>query len=422
MKFNRREALSLTGGAVMAAALPCAAWSQTGEDQMTANLQNAIAAGHAPGLVGLVARGDDVHVVTLGQMAFDGPAMQRDSIFRIASMTKPVTAVATLMLIEDGTLKLDDPVETLLPELADRHVLRRLDGPVDDTVPAARPITVEDLLTFRCGWGLILEPPGTYPIQQQIADLGIVGFGPPDPHMPFDQDEWMRRLSTLPLFAQPGERWLYTTGSNILGVLIARASGQSFGDVLSERIFDPLGMVDTGFHLPPAKLERLVTAYRPGDGALEVLDEPATGGWSRPPAFEQGDAGLVSTADDYLAFARFLLAGGQQDGRRLLAEDLVRAMIRDQLSSAQRLDGANILQDNRGWGYGLSVAVAETANGTPPGTIGWSGGYGTRWQSDPASGLTTILLTQRMFDGPKPAAVYDRFEADARMRGEVRLR
>jgi CubicO group peptidase (beta-lactamase class C family) len=215
-------------------------------------------------------------------------------------MSKPVTAAAAMLLIADGKLKLDEPVDRLLPELADRRVLRSLEGPVDDTVPAQRPITVEDLLTFRLGWGFITKPPGTYPIQKKISELGIVGFGPPDPNMPFDGDEWIRRLGTLPLFAQPGQRWMYTTGSNILGVLIARASGQSFGDFLAERIFSPLGMKDTGFYVPSDKIDRLVTAYRPKDGSLEVWDDPATGGWSRPPPFEQGDAGLVSTADDHL--------------------------------------------------------------------------------------------------------------------------
>lgn len=414
MKSNRRDVLRLAGISAAATIVPGSVHSQTGAGELDANLEKALETGHAPGLVGLVARGNDVHVTALGRTAVDGPPMQRDSIFRIASMSKPVTAAATLLLIADGKLKLDEPVDRLLPELADRRVLRSLDGPVDDTVPANRAITVEDLLTFRLGIGLILEPPGTYPVQKQIAELGIVGFGPPDPHMPHGNDEWMRRLATLPLFAQPGERWMYTTGSNILGVLIARASGQSFGDFLAERIFHPLGMRDTGFYVPSDKQDRLVTAYRPKDGSLEVWDDPATGGWSRPPAFEQGDGGLVSTADDYLVFARMLLAGGAHGGRQLLPADAVKAMTTNHLTPEQRQDGLVILQEGQGWGYGLSVAVAETPSGAPAGTIGWSGGFGSRWQSDPARDLTTILLTQRMFDGPKPAPIFDRFEQDAR--------
>ncbi|MCT7664071.1 serine hydrolase domain-containing protein [Shinella kummerowiae] len=411
MTINRRETLGLLGAAV---ALPGAAWSQATENEMEAHLEEALEAGHAPGLVGLLAQGKDVRTIVLGRMAVDGPPMQRDSIFRIASMTKPVTTVATMMLVADGKLKLDEPVDRLLPELVDRKVLRSLDGPVDDTVPARRAITVEDLLTFRAGYGLLLVPPGTYPVQKDIARLGIVGFGPPDPHMPYDGDEWLKRLATLPLFAQPGERWLYTTASNILGVLIARAAGESFGDFLQERIFRPLGMKDTAFHVPQAKIERLVTAYRPKDGSLEVWDEPATGGWSKPPAFEQGDGGLVSTADDYLAFVRMLLAAGEHEGRRLLSAEAVAAMTRDHLTRTQRKDGEIILQEGQGWGYGMSVAVDKTPGGGPAGTIGWSGGFGTKWQSDPARQLTTILLTQRMFDGPKPVTIFNRFEQDAR--------
>ena len=227
-------------------------------------------------------------------MALDGPPMQRDSIFRLASKASAITAATVMTLVDDGKLELDEPVDRLLPELADRRVLRSMDGPVDDTVPAKRPITVEDLLSNRSGWGLILEPPGTYPIQETIADLGIVGFGPPDPLMPFDSDEWLRRLATLPLFAQPGERFLYATGTYIQGVLIERLQGKSLGEVMAERIFERLGMKDTGFFVPPDKLDRLVTAYRPTkDGGLEVLDDPKTGGWSRPPKFEPGDSGLV---------------------------------------------------------------------------------------------------------------------------------
>ncbi len=414
MKLNRRETLELAGASAAAIALPGAARSHAAGSGLKEHLEDALHGGYAPGLVGLVAHGSEVKTVVLGRMAIDGAPMQRDSIFRIASMSKPVTAAATMMLVADGKLKLEEPVDRLLPELADRKVLRTLEGPVDDTVPAKRAITVEDLLTFRAGYGLLLVPPGTYPVQKVIAELAIVGFGPPDPHMSYDGDEWLERLATLPLFAQPGERWIYTTGSNILGVLIARASGQSFGEFLEDRIFGPLGMTDTAFHVPPAKLERLVTAYRPKDGSLEVWDDPATGGWSKPPTFEQGDGGLASTADDYLAFVRMLLSGGMHEGRQMLSSNAVAVMTSNHLTPAQRKDGTIILQEGQGWGYGLSVAVEKTPTGAPAGTIGWSGGFGTRWQSDPAKQLTTILLTQRMFDGPKPAPIFDRFEQDAR--------
>jgi CubicO group peptidase (beta-lactamase class C family) len=379
-------------------------------------LEGAVQSGFAPGLVGLIARGDDVEVMTAGRMATSGAPMRPDTIFRIASMTKPITAAALMMLVDDGKLRLDEPVDRLLPELANRRVLLRLDCPIDDTVPARRRITVEDLLSFRLGWGLVLAPPGKYPIQRAIADLGIVGFGPPDPAMPFGSDEWIRRLATLPLFAQPGDAWFYTTGSDIQGVLIARASGQPLSAFLAERICGPLGMIDTDFYVPASKIDRLATAYRFEGGKLVVTDEPVGGKWSRPPPFEQGDAGLVSTAADFLAFARLLLADGRHRGKQLLSSAAVEATTTNHLTPQQRRGGTAILGESAGWGYGMSVNV-DAAPGQPtPGSIGWSGGFGTSWRSDPARGLTAILLTQRAFDSPKPAPLYDTFEKAAGLR------
>ena len=191
----------------------------------------------------------------------------------------------------------------------------------------------------------------------------------------------------------------------------------SFGDLLAERLFQPLGMNDTGFFVPQSKIDRLVTAYRPKGSVLEVFDAPLSGGYSRPPAFEQGDSGLVSTVDDYLIFARLLLGRGEHNGRRLLSTQAVQAMTVDHLTAAQRKDGVAILQEGHGWGYGMSVVAGENATAAPIGAIGWSGGFGTRWHSDPATGLTTILMTQRMFDSPKPAQVFQTFEIDARKAG-----
>jgi CubicO group peptidase (beta-lactamase class C family) len=183
---------------------------------------------------------------------------------------------------------------------------------------------------------------------------------------------------------------------------------------LAERIFSPLGMKDTGFYVPRDKISRLVTAYRPKDGTLEVWDDPATGGWSRPPRFEQGASGLVSTADDYLAFVRMLLGGGKYGTRQLLSAGAVRAMTTNHPTPAQRKDGVIILQEGQGWGYGMSVAVERTPSGAPAGAFGWIGGFGTKWQSDPAKSLTAILLTQRTFDSAKPASIFEQFEQDAR--------
>src|SRR5579872_3895872 len=235
--------------------------------------------GTAPGLVSVVARRGEAQVDALGVTAVGGAtAVTADSIFRIASMSKPVTAVATLILIEECVLRLDEPVQRLLPELADRRVVRRIDGPIDNTVPAERPITVRDLLTFRMGFGAYF---GASPVNAAAAELQVA-VGPPQPSQPPAPDEWMRRFSTLPLMCQPGARWLYHTGADVLGVLIARASGQPFETFLRQRIFEPLGMHDTGFFVPEADRHRLVTSYMtdPDTGALVLNDEPS-GQWSR---------------------------------------------------------------------------------------------------------------------------------------------
>lgn len=372
-------------------------------------LQHHVADGAASGIVALVGRGEERHAITVGARVLGGPAMTRDTIFRIASMTKPVTAAAAMLLVEDGKLRLDQPVDRLLPELTERRVLTRLDGPLDDTVPARRPITVEDLLTFRLGLGAVLAPSGVYPIQRRIAELGLMGFGPPDPTAPYGPDEWLHRLATLPLMAQPGEAWLYSTGSNVLGVLIARASGQSLPDFLRQRLFEPLGMSDTAFHVPPPKRDRLAAAYRCGASELTLYDDPASSRWGPPPAFPAGDAGLLSTADDFAAFSRFLQQGGRAGSRRLLSEGSVEAMTRDHLTPTQRDGGRAVLGPGCGWGYGMAVVTAATAEGVPAGAYGWNGGLGTSWIADPQSDTTAILLTQTMFQSPDPPAVHKEF-------------
>ena len=233
--------------------------SQAGLDRLHEAMAARVAQGELPGMVTLVAHGQDVHVDAIGVMAFGSTdPMRRDTIFRITSMTKPILAVATMMLIEGGALALDEPVDRLLPELADRKVLKRIDGPLHDTVPARRAITIEDLLTFRMGHGLLFEPTfdPPYPIVTAAKDLQLV-MAAPDPRTPHDPDEWLRRFGTLPLMYQPGERWQYNTGSLVLSVLVARASRQSLADFFRARIFQPLGMKDTGFSMPEGQSHRL---------------------------------------------------------------------------------------------------------------------------------------------------------------------
>lgn len=362
--------------------------------------------GDVPGVVTLVSRRGETHVDAIGAAAFGGGAIRRDTIFRISSLTKPIVAAATMILVEEHRLELDDPVDRLLPELAGRRVLRRLDGPVDDTVPAHRPITVRDLLTLRMGFGFVMARE-TYPIVAAVDELEL-GMGPPKPATPHEPDEWIRRFATLPLMHQPGEQWMYEMGFAVLGVLVARAAGQPLETVLRERIFDPLGMEDTGFHVPDAKRERLATCYAtgPAGGELAIFDAVEDSQWWRPPAFPDATGGLVSTVDDYLAFARMLLAHGRHGDERILSRSAVEAMTTDQLTREQKTasDAVPIFLDDRGWGFGLSVIR--------PGRYGWEGGLGTSWSSDRGQDTIAILMSQRLASPESPRLDLD-FQAAA---------
>lgn len=355
--------------------------------------------GRAGGAAWLAACGDEVHVGVAGVLTRGEAApIERNSIFRIASMTKPVVAVAALSLVEESRLRLADPVDEFLPELADRRVLvdgrGSLDGP---TVPAERPITLHDLLTFRCGLGMDFAAPWPQPLLEAMGELGMGIAGPPAPGDPSAPDAWMRTLSTLPLLYQPGGRWLYNTGADILGVLLARAAGEPLEDVLRTRVFEPLGMTDSGFSTKHT--ERLGSCYTPDvvTGAAVLYDGP-DGQWATPPAFPSGGGGLVSTVDDYFAFARMLLArGALPDGSRLLSPASVDAMTTDQVGGdGPSPDGA------QGWGFGLAVQLRRTGLGPTVGGYGWAGGLGSSWGNDPENGLIGIVLTTDAFTGPFP--------------------
>jgi CubicO group peptidase (beta-lactamase class C family) len=363
--------------------------------------------GEVPGIVTLLSRRGEVHVETIGTTAVgDTAPMRRDTLFRIASMTKPIIAAATMILVEDCRLRLDDPVDPWLPELAGRRVLARPDASLDDTVPAKRPISVRDLLTLRMGLGFI-EPSAWSPIQQAFDESGLAP-GPSPPAL--SPDEFMKRLAGLPLMHQPGERWLYQTGFDVLNVLLARASGQPLETFLRERLLGPLSMHDTAFSAPAATLDRLATCYQTdaARGGLAVFDEPRSGHWARPPVFPHE---LISTVDDYLAFGQMMLNQGQYRGERILSRHSVDTMTNDQLTEAQKADpGARfILGDNRGWGFGLSMVTRRDDIAAVPGRFGWDGGYGTSWASDPTEQLVAIFMTQRLWDSPTPQATYRDF-------------
>jgi CubicO group peptidase (beta-lactamase class C family) len=381
--------------------------AQVAREGVRAILDHHLEEGSITGAVVLLGQGGNAQVVVAGTAAAgSSERMRHDTIFRIASLTKPIVTAAAMMLIEEGKLRLDEPVDRLLPELANRRVLKRLDGPLDDTVAALRPITLADVLSYRCGLGLVLAPPGSYPIQRAIAELGLVGFGPPDPASPLGPDEWLQRLSTLPLMGQPGEDWLYTAGSNVLGVLIARAEGKPLPQVLTERIFAPLRMRDTGFFVPKARRARFTAAYRPARAGLELCDGVEGSAWGAPPAFPAGDGGLVSTALDFFAFTHTLSRSARASQRSLLCAASIAAMATDQLTSAQRQGGQLILGPDRSWGYGLGVQIARSPEGVPPGAFGWDGGSGTSWRFDPVTEQTVIVLTQTQFTSPDPPQIH----------------
>ena len=374
-----------------------------------------VAAGRLPGLVTLVACDDDVHIDPIGTPSFvDDTPLARDAIFRIASLTKPITAAATMSLVEEGLLRLEEPIDELVPELADRRVLRSIDAELDDTVPAKRPITLEDLLSFRFGFGSVMAPPDSYPIQRAEAELGLQSIGsPPWPPVAHDVDGWIGALGSLPLMCQPGEQWLYNTSGQVLGVLLARACGRDLASVLRERIFEPLGMVDTGFTVPSEQLSRLTTAYRPDPetGELSVLDDAADSWWSTPPSFPDASGWLVSTIDDYWSFVSMLLAGGTRRGERILSPATVALMTTDRLTPSQRNASALFLGEHGGWGLGLEVPAVGSSHQPLPCGIGWDGGTGTTWHSNPRSGVTGILFTQRAATSPAPPPVLEDFWA-----------
>jgi CubicO group peptidase (beta-lactamase class C family) len=364
-------------------------------------LQTYVGNGSVPGAVGLMARGDRVEVAAAGAADVGGTSpMARDSIFRVASITKPITAAAVMMLVEDGRIALEDPVRQWLPELASPAVVRTPASPVDDVVPAVRPITVADLLTFRAGYG--------FPSDFSLPAVGLLFSelkqGPPQPQLVAAPDEWMAALSRIPLLHQPGEAWLYNTCSDIAGVLIARVSGRPLPEFLAERLFGPLGMVDTGFDVPAGKLARFTSYYRTDPaGGLELVDAPG-GQWSSLPAFPSAAGGLVSTVDDWHSFARMLLAAGRAGGRQLLSPASVRQMTTDQLTQPQR-DASRLFLEGQGWGFGGSVDVEAIDPWNVPGRYGWVGGTGTAAHITPSTGTVSILLSQLEMAGPTAPAL-----------------
>lgn len=348
-------------------------------------VERRVASGEVHGATWLVDRAGDV---SSGAVGISSP----DSVFRISSVTKPVVATLAMGLVDEGLLHLDDPVDALLPELADRRVLRDPDGPIDDTVPADRPITVRDVLGFRLGLGMDFTGPFPGTVLGALAERGLP-IGPPAPQASPGPDEWMRIVGSVPLSHQPGARWLYNTGAQVLGVLVARAAGRPLPDLLAERLLDPLGMTDTGFWVRPDSLDRVEPLWLGPD----VYDEP-DGQWATRPAFPDAASGLVSTVGDLHALARALRA----DGGPVLSPEAFTQMV-TAAGDPHDPDGVE------GWGLGLGVCAADREDGRHAGSYGWDGGLGSTWWTDPVTDTIAILLTTDAWTSPQPTPVFTDF-------------
>ena len=379
-------------------------------------LERHVDAGYVPGAVAVVARHGEVHIEATGNLAFEGEGsrtpMAADTICRTGSMTKPVVAACAMTLVEDCTLRLDDPVDEFLPELADMTVLADPDGPLDDTVPAERPITLRDLLTFTLGTGIVVAEPGTIPIADALNALQGDEPGPPP-------DEWIRRLGTLPLVRQPGERWMYHTAADVTGVLIARATGMSFGDALRERICEPLGMKDTAFSVAGESISRLATAYQRDDATGEIVVEDGPDGyWSRPPAFE---VRWRRARLDRRRLPRLRLGAARRRYPRRRAGALAAVGdADDQRPPDTGAEGglrvqAGVLRRHRlGFrdvgphpAHAPRTLASLVPSAASVGSYGWPGIYGTAWYNDPAEDMTTILMIQRAPAPPGLPILFD---------------
>jgi CubicO group peptidase (beta-lactamase class C family) len=353
-------------------------------DPIWRSIEDAVASGRAPGMVAGIRSHGETEVFATGLLAVGSPdAMTENTPFRIASLSKLVLGVLAASMMSDGLFDLEDPVDTWLPELASPRVLVRPDSPLDDTVAAERPITVKHLLTLTHGLGVIFE---ATPLSTAMFDAGVAAGAIP-PQM--TGDEYLARVSELPLLHQPGERWMYNMGCDILSVLLPRIAGEPLLEMLQKRIFTPAGMTATSFtgtHLP--------TVYVGTDNGIQEYEEIA-GVFEREPPFADLAGGLVSTVPDYLRFLSALADG------RLIPDDLRAAMTSDRLTASQHEGADLLLGPGTSWGWETGVVTSGTKPGASVGSYGWTGGTGTSGFVDPAHDLLGAVFTQRMMDGPQ---------------------
>ncbi|MFI5318819.1 MAG: serine hydrolase domain-containing protein [Myxococcota bacterium] len=405
---------ALTLGSLAALAKGEAARTGLDPDRLAridAMVQGYIDAKQIPGAVTLVARrGEIAHVTVQGDKAFgSSDPMRRDTLFRVYSMSKPITSVAVLMLYEEGKLRLTDPVSKWIPELAKPRILRDPKGPIDVTDPSPAEITVRDLLT-HCS-GLVYSFTTGEVLGKAYEAAGVSGAG-----SPLTPSEWAARLGKLPLAHAPGTKWNYSVSTDVLGLLVERVSGMPFPQFLEQRLFAPLGMKDTAFYVPAGKLGRLATNYMPNaQGGLDVFDAPATSTYRTQPALPSGGGGLVSTADDYARFALMLAGHGKLGDARILSRKTVELMATNHLNASEQetfgLRGYRVFAGN---GFGLGVMVQTEEAGTrglgSVGKNGWGGAAGTWYWVDPEEDLVAVLMIQRMSFGGPPIAISRDFE------------
>lgn len=408
ISITRRQLMAAGTALSCAAIMPGAPIALAAErsklaDAVQRAARAAVDSGDIPGVVAQVwHNGELVAAATAGWLDVENKiAMHSAAIFGLASMTKPVTVALALKLVDEGKMRLDDPITRWAPEFAQMSVLRRPDAPLDDTVPAARPITVEDLMTHRSGlaYGFLTPPPlGT-------ALLMRLGLGASSPMTP---DEWLKSLAELPLVYQPGERFNYGHSIDVLGFVAARALGTDLAAAMREQLFAPLGMEDTGFWIPPEKRGRMAKLYVSPQPAQFTPGSVESFTADKPMAYASGGQGLVSTAGDYLRFARMLMNDGRLEGTHLLKPETARLLRTNHMTDAQRrlpfVAGTPFTQ---GFGLGVAVVVDETQPGTVTGragTFGWPGAFGGWWQADPQEDLILIWLQECTPAPPQPGA------------------
>ncbi|WP_145941213.1 serine hydrolase domain-containing protein [Corynebacterium glyciniphilum] len=368
---------------------------------LAALLRERVTAGCLPGAVVAHLRADgDTDTVAVGVQDLEsGTPMSEESLFFWDSLGKPVVAALGLTFIAEGTVDLDSPVARWLPELADPRVLRDPTGPVEDTVPADRPVTVEDLLTLRGGLGFI--PDFEAPYSVRLVDDLQEGR-----HRALTRQEYLTAAAGLPLAHHPGDGWTYNTGSTLLGLLLERVADRPLEELMQERLLGPLGMVDMTWWVDTADTDRrarFTARYAEQDGQdTPVLVDGVDGIHAEPPSFPDGAGALIGPVGDWVTFARMLLGGGASDGVRVLPEPLVAAMMTDQLSPAQREMSGFFLTDGEGWGYGGSVR--------PDGTYGWAGAAGTWARVNPRTDEAVVVFTQLALHGPDGGGLFDEIE------------